>query len=218
MDSLRQNISESPLFWQPADGVENLVNQSRSVLLDIIDDLAPLVSRNTILRPHAPWYTESIHVAKREKRRRERIFMHSGLTVHKQYYKEQCDLYNTMLCDAESLYHRLEIEQADQQDLFSCCKNLTKPSVDPVLPDHSDPDDLATCYTDFFRQKLSDLEDQFVSMPVDAHHDLPSRDTCSSTFSTFHEVSEDEAVLLSGHHPSQHARWILFHLLFSKDP
>ena len=54
MDSLRQNINESPLLRQPADGADNLVNQYRSVLQDIIDDHAPLVCRNIILRPHAP--------------------------------------------------------------------------------------------------------------------------------------------------------------------
>ena len=197
MDILRQNINESPLLQQPADGADNLVNQYTEVYSKTsLMTMLPLYAgtSESFWHPHAPWYTESIHAANtnREKRRRERLAMHSGLTVHKQYYQEQCDLYNAMLSNVKSSYHQLEIKQADRNDLFRVVNKLTKQSLDPSLPDHSDAGDLANRFMDFYRQKLSGLGDQLAGKPVTVHQDALSHDTCSSTFSTFREVSEDE--------------------------
>ena len=48
-------------------------------------------------RPQAPWYDDNLRQAKRDKRRLERKFRKSGLTVDKQQFELKCSEYNSLL-------------------------------------------------------------------------------------------------------------------------
>ncbi|CAB4015684.1 Hypothetical predicted protein [Paramuricea clavata] len=50
---------------------------------DIYDSLCPIQTREINYRPWAPWYNDDLRAVKREKRRLERKFKKSGLTIHK---------------------------------------------------------------------------------------------------------------------------------------
>ena len=75
--------------------LDQLVIQYDTTLQEVLDHHAPEVERTVILRPHAPWYTDTLRAAKQEKRRRERKWLKSGLVVHKELYKEQCIIYTS---------------------------------------------------------------------------------------------------------------------------
>ena len=55
-------------------------------LEQILNRHAPLSTRSINDRPSAPWLTTEIRNARRERRRAERIWRKSGLTVHKDNY------------------------------------------------------------------------------------------------------------------------------------
>lgn len=60
-----------------------LVNQYNTGSDKIQNDLAPKKLRWITKRPHASWYDDDLRLAKRIKRRAQRIFWKTGLVVHK---------------------------------------------------------------------------------------------------------------------------------------
>ena len=63
----------SELYSELPSSPDKLVDLYNSVLRDTLDRHAPEMSRMITLRPHAPWYTDELRAAKREKRRCERV-------------------------------------------------------------------------------------------------------------------------------------------------
>ena len=59
------------------------MNQYNTGSDKIQNDLAPRKSRWITKRPHASWYDDDLRLAKRIKRRAQRIFWKTGLVVHK---------------------------------------------------------------------------------------------------------------------------------------
>ncbi len=102
MASFKSDIRNSSLMTDPATNLDELVMQYDSVLKVILDHHAPEVVRSVILRPHAPWYSDTLRTAKQEKRRRERKGLKSGLAVHNESYKEQCIIYRDLVINAKS--------------------------------------------------------------------------------------------------------------------
>ena len=92
---MRADIMNSPLMTSDdAHDVTVLVDQYNSVLSSLLDKHAPLRKCVVTLRPAAPWYTDYINGEKRERRRLERRWRDSGLTVDRETYVHQCKAVN----------------------------------------------------------------------------------------------------------------------------
>ena len=57
----------------PSENLDFLVTQYNSDLRSLIDKHTPLVNKNVVLRPFAPWIGDDIRQSKREMRHAERI-------------------------------------------------------------------------------------------------------------------------------------------------
>ena len=77
--------------------LDDLVSLYNDALKGIFDTLAPIQTRWIRHRPKAPWYDDNLRQAKRDKRRLERKFRKSGLTVDKQQFELKCSDYNSLL-------------------------------------------------------------------------------------------------------------------------
>ena len=76
----------------------------------VYNDLAPRKSRWIAHRPHAPWYNDVLGLARRIKRRAERIFRKTGLEVHGGIFVEVCNKYQKQLEFYKSSYYKTRIE------------------------------------------------------------------------------------------------------------
>jgi hypothetical protein len=75
------DIERLNLITDPSDALDCLVtqyNDGRS----LIDKHAPVITKNVVLRPSAPWITEATRQTERAKRRAERTWLKRRLTVH----------------------------------------------------------------------------------------------------------------------------------------
>jgi hypothetical protein len=81
-------------------------------------------TREINYRPCAPWYNDDLRAVQREKRRLERKFKKSGLTIHKELFTEVCKKYNKMLESYKTSYYRDKINQADRNKLFRLVNGL----------------------------------------------------------------------------------------------
>ncbi|XP_072039182.1 uncharacterized protein [Amphiura filiformis] len=187
-DAFIDDIRASPLLSAPAPDLESLVKEYSSSLTGVLNTHAPLRKRTVMLRPHAPWYSDALREAKQEKRRRERKWLKSRLSVDKEYFKDQCDLYKDLLYKAKTDYHRTQISQTDSKDLFRVVDKLSNPKVDQALPSHDCPKSLGDSFANFFADKVTRLRGSLASNVATPN---VVKD-CIHSFSEFSSVTEGD--------------------------
>ena len=104
-------ISSLPPTKLP-ENIDEQVNLYNTILQGLLDSHAPKRTCFVTLRPHAPWFDDSLRTAKQEKRRCEQQWRKSGLEVHRQIYQQQCAVYWNLLENAKTAYHRATVERA----------------------------------------------------------------------------------------------------------
>ena len=72
-----------------------------SVLSDLMNKPAPLITRTIRSHPNAPWYDENLLEMKRKLRRLERRWITSKLEIDKHIFKDSCREYNQMIKQAK---------------------------------------------------------------------------------------------------------------------
>ena len=186
----RQDIVSSLAPLSSVSDLETLISGYNDSLTRTLDKHAPEVERTVVLRPHAPWYTDSLRVAKQERRRHERKWLRTGLTVHKESYMEYCEEYNTLLSRAKIDYHSKQVTDANQRDLFRVIDKLSSPMNARILPDHTCPKDLANSFARFFNDKIIRLRSGLnIGSPPTLSVQID--ESCDSSFSDFSCVDED---------------------------
>ena len=95
-DGFRHDVSASlkHLLDENTNLNDNIDHYSKS-LLDALSKHAPLKNRVITLRPCAPWYTPENDEAKKKRRKLERRWRSSHLTIDHELYVMQC---NAMQC------------------------------------------------------------------------------------------------------------------------
>ena len=138
------------------DDVNALVSIYNDTLLKIYDKHAPLKMITIKHRRLAKWYNDQLRHEKREKRRLERRYRKSGLTVDMENFHEQTQKYNNLLEKTKTDYYRTKIQNSDQNQLFRLINNMFK--LKPLaLPSHQSSQQLAEDFNDFLINKISDI-------------------------------------------------------------
>jgi hypothetical protein len=79
--------------------VEESVNIYNSVLSKLVDTHAPLQHRTVTIRPQTPWFNEDIKENKQLRRKLERQWFRTGLTVHYEMLCAQRNKLNNLIRD-----------------------------------------------------------------------------------------------------------------------
>lgn len=170
--------------------VDSQVTELNTALSSILDKHAPLVDRTVVLRPHAPWYSASLHASKQLRRRCERKWMKSKLAVDREIYMEQCVKYTNLLAASKTEFHRNQIASANQHDLFRVVNKLSCPKTAKALPSCNSAEELAIKFSNFFSAKIIQLHDSLNTSSTSASDMMV--ESCASTLSEFSEVSDNE--------------------------
>eukprot|EP00057_Strongylocentrotus_purpuratus_P003585 XP_003726953.1 PREDICTED: uncharacterized protein LOC100892737 [Strongylocentrotus purpuratus] len=163
LEEFQQSIVNSNMCSNTLDNSENLealTNQNDAELRRLLDQHAPLSEKEIILRPKAPWYTNTLRNAKRERRKSERRMTKTGLTVYRMEYGKQCCAYYKLLDSAKADYFLDKVSSCNQQSLFRVVKTLSSPASQRVLPTHICSSQLAKSFANFFDQKIQRLRDE----------------------------------------------------------
>lgn len=80
-ESFRADLHDSVLLTDPADTVETLAEQYDETLGALLDKHAPLKKKTLTIRPRSPWMCEEILEARKVRRRLERRWRSSRLTI-----------------------------------------------------------------------------------------------------------------------------------------
>ena len=91
-----------------------------STLRDIVDEHAPIRTKEMPRRPMLPWYNKNIQVAKRYRRCCEWLWIRTSLCVHFEMFKVSKILVKNTLASAKSEYYNKSIKVA--KDCFQYCE------------------------------------------------------------------------------------------------
>jgi len=72
----------APLVLDPPYNVNHLVDLCDNTLRDIVDEHAPLRTKEMTRRPLLPWYNKDIPAVKRHRRYCDQLWIRTGLCVH----------------------------------------------------------------------------------------------------------------------------------------
>ena len=172
-------------------------------LREVLDKHAPLVSRRVSDRPSAPWMNDTIIQARQERRRSERQWRRSGLTVHRQIYVHHKNRVNTMIRHAKQNYISDRIENArTSRDLFHLTSTLVGSANSVSLPHTSSPDDLASSFSQFFSNKIEKIRNDLDQAPSDSVSSLTPTFT-GAFLDSFLPVTSDQVKDIITHMPKK---------------
>ena len=103
--------------------------------------------------PWAPWYCDELRQAKQMKRKMERRFRKSKLTVDKKLVVDACKRYNSLLETTKTTFYRMKIEQIDSKKLFHSIDAMFMHKSSPLTAKES-VNVLVESFNDFFTQKI----------------------------------------------------------------
>ena len=158
-DQFSEAICSSQLCLEPPDDLDTLVNCYNETLRSVLDIYAPVLSRDIIVRPRAPWFNEDIRKAKRTRRRAEKKWRTTRLPADLAAFKKERNCVVNLMNEARRVYYNQFIEDnsTDQRKLFMASKSLLNMQPDRSLPPHIDVSLLANDMGEFFITKIANI-------------------------------------------------------------
>ena len=122
------DILSSSLHTDPASfSMDEMVEQYNRVLWEMVDRHAPAQTRLMNGKPrHVPRISDDIKAAQTERRRLERRWRSSKLTLHRQMFTHQRDVVSAMCKEAKREYYQRRITDcgSDQRKLYRLMDDL----------------------------------------------------------------------------------------------
>ena len=87
LPSFREDIVQGLTVNDHNESASDLLNRYNVHLTSVLDKHAPKKEKSVVVRPLQPWFTDELHQAKNERRKAERLWRRTGLTVHKEIYR-----------------------------------------------------------------------------------------------------------------------------------
>ena len=144
-DSFESCLSSALLSKKPDN-----VNDFNACISNVLDNYAPVCTKTIPQRPFSPWYNSAVKAAKTLKRKAERLWKKTKLTVHKDIYKQKKkDLCNVICAEKKSYINDKITKSSSNKDLFQICNDLMGKPKDKVLPNCISKNDLPNKFNDF---------------------------------------------------------------------
>ena len=92
-----------------------------SILREIVDEDAPLRTKEMPIRPILPWYNKNVQAAKRHRKYLERLWFRISLCGHYEIFKVSSIVVKKTLASAKSEYYNKKIKSSkgNQRGIFS---------------------------------------------------------------------------------------------------
>ena len=123
----------------------------------ILDKHAPKQSITLKNGGAKPWYDDEIHVARRQRRKLERKYLKSKLTIHKDMLKEQSRSVVRLIEQKKTTFYRERFTAADSKETFRLVNGLLSAQNGTILPPGDDDQSLAQSFATFFKDKVEGI-------------------------------------------------------------
>lgn len=159
IDDLTTDIKQSDLCTQVCtDSLDDMVSQYNNTLGKICDHHAPLKTRTLVIRPQCEWYTSEVRAAKQDRRKVERLWRKTGLTVHREIYLHARNRVNDVIKSAKTDFYQNKIAEChrDSKELFRITNTLLGKKKTTTLP-NKPHDELVEEFSNFFVTKVANI-------------------------------------------------------------
>jgi exonuclease III len=200
LTSFKDDLQQAILSLFHIQDCTELISEYNKVLSELLDTHAPLQKAMITIRDHAPWQTEEINLARRERRQAERKWRKTQLTVDREIYKHQRQKVIRLIEQAKTHYYTglIHEQSVDQKALFKLVKSLMGQNEATPLPPHESSKDLACAFGNFFIEKIDKIQKDLESLRNDqalVHEEL-LEGTCEASLDMFVPVSECDIIKL----------------------
>ena len=198
--SFTKDIESSILCSSPTCDVTNAVEQYNKSLSELLNKHAPLCTRTVTPKDLQPWFSDSLHQMKRERRKAERKWISSGLTVDLDHFKMIRNQYNVALYHAKCSFFNNKINDCgnDFRSMFSVIGEILHSKQPSRLPDHDSASDLANHFAEYFMTKIENIRCALPDIPLDSSSDLH----CTTVWNELTAVSEADVMEIITKSPS----------------
>jgi exonuclease III len=159
--SFRSDIAEGLGASDDTTSVSDLLKKYESHLSEVLNKHAPAKEKSVVIRPQQPWFSDELHLAKSEKRKAERLWRRTGLTVHREIFNTEKVKYNKLLTHSKASYFNQRITECgnDSKALSQIMNELLFRQKTSKLPAHGSAEDLANRFSTFFKEKIDKIRD-----------------------------------------------------------
>lgn len=168
------------------------VAEYNETLKSILDRHAPLCQRKVSHRKFNPWFSsiaEQFGELKRERRRAERCWLKSRLTVHKEMYNSVKKKIASLVENAKTAFFSAKVLASKTcRELFSNLNFLLGKSSASPLPTSHAPEALPQVFADYFSDKIQVIRDSFP--PPNSLSHFPESRFAGPFLESFTPVSE----------------------------
>ena len=127
-----------------------------------------LKRRVVTLRPSTPWYNDEIASAKRERRKLERHWRKTKLTVHQQLYKDKCKQVRSLITSAKMEFYSdlIKENKGNHKVLFSAIDRMLNLTPEKCYPSCESAKELCNNFADFFSSKIATIRSNLDSLAL----------------------------------------------------
>jgi len=197
-NSLNKVVSESTLCRTPVDdfsNVDGLVSQYQHDLVKAIDSLAPVKRKVFVERPLIPWMNSDILESKKRKRKLEKQWCKTRLTVHLQMFKTEKQNMQSLIGKAKTNHYKAKVAECagDQGKIFKIISHLQNVKAKPTLPAHESIKELCNTFNEFFISKIETIRKKLDGVTLtEDEATVPAPLFTGSTLSQWRKVNTDE--------------------------
>ena len=200
-----ENIKSSDLITKPPNTLQSLIDKYNSVLSDLLDMHAPLITRPLSSHGNKPWYNSFIHAFKSFRRRLERTYTRTHSTIDLKNLRSATNRYHNLLISAKKNYYSnlIASNRSNPRKLWNTVNGLFHRNSTKPLPQSISQ--LAESFANFFSEKISNirikLKSTMTDQTISPHY--PSPPEAPSNFSCFTPATEEEVSKLLQSFPNK---------------
>jgi hypothetical protein len=157
-DTLQRNLMAIPDVCNSEEQLDSIVQQYSDAIVNALDAHAPMRTVTLKGDNNKAWYDDEVHAARRERRKLERKYRKSKLTIHKEMLEEQANEVVKLIKQKKSDYHKKLLLEADKKDTFRIVKTLVEPLKQMKKQDEQEDAARADEFRVFFEEKVKAIQ------------------------------------------------------------
>lgn len=166
MNTFKDDLRQSDLVCAPPQEINDLVSCYNLTCSSLLDKHAPLLKKTITVRPRVPWFNDTIKTAKRERRKRERVWRTTGLETDRILFTRARNHVNCLIEQARREYYTdfVTDNSKDQRCLFNAVNRLLGCCTEERYPPYTEPGKLANDFGQFFIRKIENIRTELDNM------------------------------------------------------
>lgn len=189
VDQMKNTITDR-LHISDDNTFKDSINCYNRVLQNLLDEHAPLKSREIKIVPDAPWFDWEYENLRKLRRKAEKQYRKTGLTVHKENFINLRKQTTNLASRKKHSYYSDKLNTGGSKVMYSVVNKLLDNDQEVVLPESDNDELLANNFMVYFTEKIDKLRSKF-SKETDISS-LVAEGNVNENLVTFEKATRDE--------------------------